>query len=137
MKIWITLCGTALLAAVGCTNVNSVQRAQPLGQQQVVNDKRVEPDSDVSSFAQVMGVNESAVGDLTKIQVRVFNNKRKMKQFNYKFEWFDLQGMSVDSPMSIWKAVTIQAQEEISLIAIAPNPRAKDFRLKMQQAYAK
>src|SRR5271169_839739 len=95
----------ALLVAVGCTPpINSVERAHPEGQPHPVADKRIITDSAISSIAQIIGVNESTVsGDLAKIQVTVFNSTSSAGTFNYKFEWYDADGMLVDSPMSIWK----------------------------------
>jgi uncharacterized protein YcfL len=123
-----------IFAAVGCsTPVNSVERAQPFGHPKPVADRRIITNSAISDIAEVVAVNESVVSaNLIKVEIRVYNPGLYEATFNYKFEWFDAHGMIVDSPMSIWQPKTIEANEEISLIAVAPNPNAKDFRLKLQ-----
>ena len=80
-------------------------------------------------------VNEAQTpGGLLKIQVTLYNSTHRAAAFNYKFEWFDANGMIVDSPLSIWSPQTIDAYETIQLTSLAPLPSAKDFRLKLQQS---
>jgi uncharacterized protein YcfL len=128
------LVGTAL--AAGCDKpVNTVERAEPLGRPAPVADKRIICDSYLSGMAVICAVRQSVVsGNLLKIQVDVYNSYSNERQFNYKFEWYDDEGMSVDSPMSIWKPQTIEGGEKVTVTGIAPNPRCKDFRLKLQQS---
>jgi len=94
----------------GCSEssppVNSVEAAQSEAHPTVIQDKRILTDSAISGIAEILGVNESYVGDLKKIQVRVFNGTKVESEFFYKFEWFDTDGNVVESPMSIWKAKT-------------------------------
>ena len=119
----------------GCTPpVNSVERAQPIARPTVIADRRVLADSGLASATQVVGVNQAMSGDLLKIQVSLFNSTGSRANFNYKFEWFDGNGMIVDSPMSIWTPQSIEAAETLELTSVAPNPRAKDFRLKLQES---
>jgi uncharacterized protein YcfL len=126
----------ALALALGCETtsppINSVENAQKSGQVTVVPDRRITTDSAISGIAEILGVNESTVGGLKRIQVRVFNGSSAEGEFFYKFEWFDSTGTIVDTPTSIWRPQTIEANEEISLISISPNPNANDFRLKLQ-----
>lgn len=118
-----------------CRSVNSTQRADPVGQANYVDDKRVQTDLTLRRGARIISVNESvAPGDLLKIQVTLHNNRSRSKRIAYKFEWFDLDGMMVDTVMSTWQVKTIQGGEDLTLTGIAPNNRAKDFRIKIQEA---
>jgi uncharacterized protein YcfL len=133
MRTIFTCVVLAAFAAMGCQSVNTVERAQPEGQPQVVQDHRIITDLDLNSRVQPVGVNESIVsGDLTKIQVNVYNPSSYETRFYYKFEWYDNQEMYVDTPMSIWTDRTIEPGEQMSLVGVAPNPLAKDFKLKIQ-----
>jgi uncharacterized protein YcfL len=134
MKKIETFLMLAAMAVAGCATgtVNTVARDQPEGHPNVVADRRVITDPSLNAYVQPIGVSESQVGDLTKIQVEVYNTQTDPVKFYYKFEWYDDQEMVVDSPMSIWTDRTIQAGEQIPLVGVAPNPRAKDFRLKLQ-----
>lgn len=137
MRIVRPLLILAALAAMGCSSgtINTVGRAQSEGRPNVVADRRVITDPGLDQAVQPVGVSESIVsGDLTKIQVEVYNTTNNAVKFYYKFEWYDDQEMVVDSPMSIWTDRTIQAGEQIPLVGVAPTPNAKDFRLKLQFA---
>lgn len=119
---------------MGCDQtVNTISRAQPEGKPKVVSDKRIITDESLNAYVQPLDVSESVVsGDLTKIQVTVYNSQSHAQTFYYKFEWYDDQEMYVDTPMSIWTDRTIQGGEEISLVGVGPNPRCKDFKLKLE-----
>lgn len=123
---------TALLGA--CTNVNTVERAQPLATPNYVDDKRVITDTSLAATVKVVSVNQSVVsGDLLKIQVMVTNTRSSARSFNYKFEWYDQDGMLVQTPTSVWKSMRIQPKETNAISAVGPNPRAVDFVLKLQE----
>lgn len=132
---WILALGIATAMAVGCErSVNTVERAQPYGRPEPVADKRIITDPTLNGIAMVVSLRETMEGDLVKIQVELLNDDRKDHQVNYRFSWYDGSGMAVDSPMSLWKPVTILGRQTIPLQAIAPNPRAKDFRLELQES---
>lgn len=121
--------------AAGCTSsqpLNSVERAQPTAHPNAVEYRQVITDSDISGIAEVLGVNQSTVGDLLKVQVSVFNGTSAEGTFDYKFEWYDSNGILLDTPTSIWRPQTIEANEEVLLVAVSPTPDAKDFKLKLQ-----
>ncbi len=133
-NLWfLVLCIAA--GAVGCNrSINSVERAQPMARPLTVADKRIETDPTLTEKATITGVHETLVGDLVKVQVEILNTRTTQRELSYKFEWYDDAGMLVDSPMSIWKPQTMLGGESVSLVSVAPNPRARDFRLKIQES---
>ena len=135
MKQLALISMTALVALAGCKTVNTVERAVPVNPPTPLNDRRVVTDSGLGRIAQVVRVNQAVVsGDLLRIDVDIFNNASSQQRFNYVFEWFDQDGMAVFSPMSRWRSQIIEGKETVTLTGIAPNPRAKDFRLKLQES---
>lgn len=78
-------------------------------------------------------MNQAAVGsgDLVKVQVKIQNNGRQRKHFNYKFEWYDQNAMLIQAPAPVWIPNEIEGRDTIDISAVAPNPQAKDFRLKL------
>jgi uncharacterized protein YcfL len=136
---YLTLSAAALAAALalagGCKSVNTVEREKPTYEANVVNDKRIETDGFLANKAKVLQVRQATVQDnLLKVDVEILNDDPWSGDFDYKFEWFDDQGMPVDSPTSTWYTKHVQARETVSLDEIAPNPRCKDFRLKLQRS---
>ena len=121
-----------LVYFTGCSTVNTVERAQPAAQKQMTDDKRVITDSSLNRHVNVVGINETTVSTgFTKVQVELLNKTSSPYSFRYHFEWFDGQGMLVQTPTSSWIDRSIQGKETMSIISIAPLETAKDFRLKL------
>jgi uncharacterized protein YcfL len=122
----------------GCNNnkpVNTSQREEPLSHPTPIADKRIVYDQHLEDIAAVTGIRQATVsGDILKIQVDVTNQRAKSTSFNYKFEWYDPQGMMIETPLSTWQQQTIEGHETVALTAVAPTPTAKDFKLKLQQS---
>ena len=121
-----------LAVLVGCTTVNTVERAQPIAQKQMVDDKRITTDAGLNRRVRIIGVNESAgAGGLLKVQVEVLNTTRSLQRFNYKFEWFDADGNLVTASTSAFLPREIEGKESLYLSATGPTPSTKAFRLKL------
>ena len=128
----VALSFVGMVCFTGCTTVNTVERAQPTAQKQMVDDKRVITDSGLNRRVQILAVNETpGAGGLLKVQVEVLNTTRSLQRFNYKFEWFDEGGNLVRTPSSAFLPRQIEGKESMFLSATAPTPTAKDFRLKL------
>jgi uncharacterized protein YcfL len=122
--------GLACLA--GCTTVNTVERAQPTAQKQMTADKRILTDASLDRHVNIVGINEATISTgFTKVQVELFNKTSSPYSFRYHFDWFDGQGMLVQSPTSSWIERSIQGKEYMDIISVAPTENAKDFRLKL------
>ncbi len=124
------LCLAGCLLA-GCSSVNTVERANPVASKKMVNDKRVITDGGLDDYAYIAGVNESCVGDLLKVQVTVTNSTTGYRAINYKFTWFDENGIEVNTTSTPWMTTTIEGGETKNLVSTAPSPKAKDFTLKL------
>ncbi len=125
---------SAALLFTGCTNVNTVQRAQPEAAPSTVADQRIITDKSLGRALSVVSVNESKVsGNLLKIQVTLENHKNSTRTYKYKFEWIGDDGMEVSSPANSWRVITFQGREVLAVSAVSTSPRAVDFRLKLQE----
>jgi len=122
------IAGFTLVSA--CSTVKTVERAEPVGQRQMVNDKRVITDASLNRGVRIVGVNE-VPGEFLKIQVELLNTTGSLKSFNYRFEWFDANGVQLNSPTSVYVSRSIEGKESTFISATAPTPSAKDFRLKL------
>lgn len=102
----------------------------------MVEDKRIVTDSKLDFRARIMGVNEAATpGDSLKVQVELYNNSRHTRRIQYRFEWFDQNGMEVSSPATRgYVPVQMQGKESKYISGVAPNPSCRDFRLKLTRA---
>lgn len=121
-----------MVALTGCDTVNTVERAQPIARKQMTDDKRVITDASLNRNVNVVGINETTISTgFTKVQVELLNKTSSPYSFRYHFDWFDGQGMQVQTPTSSWIDRCIQGKETMDIISIAPTESAKDFRLKL------
>jgi uncharacterized protein YcfL len=125
------LAGAAFLSGCG-TTVNTVERAQPVAQREMVSDKRILTNAALNRRVRIVGVNQSTgPGGLLKVQVELLNTTRSLQTFNYRWEWFDQTGTIIDTPTSTAASRQIEGQESIFITGVAPEETAKDFRLKL------
>lgn len=135
MKKFLALLPACLMLA-GCTTVNTVENSDKAGQKTMVGDKRVITDSSLSRRIQVVGINvdEGGAGGLLRVQVELVNRTRSRHAVNLLWEWFDQAGMLVSTPMSTGTTRSIEGGESVHIAVTAPNPRVKDFKLKLIEA---
>ncbi|HRG56739.1 MAG TPA: YcfL family protein [Lacunisphaera sp.] len=118
----------------GCQNVNTYENAESRATPTYVADKRVITDNTLAGKLRVVSVNQATVsGNLLKIQATVENLSSKARTFNYKFEWIDQDGMAVNSPNEVWKALALQGRETSTISTVAISPKAVDFKLKFRE----
>ena len=92
-------------------------------------------DAELGRQARVREVREATTeGGVLAVQVELYNSTAELERINYKFEWFDEKGMSIEAPTSGWRPKTLHGGEPVWIKAVAPSPRAKDFRLKLVEA---
>ena len=134
-RMLLPLAGIGLLALFGCTTVNTVENAQKEGQRQMVTDQRAITDASLGRKVSIVGVNQSMTpGGLLKVQVELQNRTRSLQRFNYRFEWFDANGMQVTTVASALLPDQIEGKESKFIFGVAPNPNCKDFRVKFIEA---
>jgi uncharacterized protein YcfL len=137
MKAFLIL----LLAAAGCvTRVETVQLPQPdashpepaspAAQRQTVADKRVVIDPALDHVIHIVGITSTTgPAGYLKIQLNVQNLTDAPKQFNYRIEWFDRDGLDLPLAASASLPWMLLSHETSFLAATAPTPAAKDFRV--------
>ena len=120
-----------LLLHTACSTVNTIEPAQPVAQRQMLSDKRIITDTGLYGSVRPVGINVATVSTgFLKIQVEVQNLSSSSQAFAYRIEWFDANGMIVNTPTSVWIDRQIQGGETLALTGIAPTETAKDFRIK-------
>ena len=126
---------SALLTG-GCkTTVNTVERAQPSAQREMVADKRILTDASLARKVYVVGVNEARNDSgVLQIQLEVVNQTRSRQRFTYHVQWFDGAGMQVSSTTGAILPCVIEGRETRFLSAVAPHPACKDFRVQFMES---
>lgn len=108
-----------------------MERESPVGTRQMIADKRVVTDSSLNKKVSIVGLNESTTnGGFLRVQIEVLNRKNSMQNFSYLIEWFDMNGMLMNTPASVWIPRQIEGQETLTITTVAPTTTARDFRIK-------
>jgi uncharacterized protein YcfL len=120
-----------LLAASGCvTRVETVEPAHPVAQSRTVTDKRVVIDPALERVIHIVGISSTpGSGGYLKIQLNVQNMTDSPRQFSYRIDWFDRDGLDLPLAASALMPWTLLSHETSFLAATAPTPAAKDFRV--------
>ena len=131
-KFILPLAGMLLLIVSGCaTSVNSVENAQKTGQRQMITDQRVITDGSLKKKVSLVGVNQSTTpGGFLKVQIELLNTTHSLARFSYHFEWFDANGMQLNSLTPAEIPDQIQGGEDKFISGLAPTTTCKDFRVK-------
>jgi uncharacterized protein YcfL len=136
MKLQTTASLVAFAAVLlsGCAvGTNTYERAAPQAAGAVVPVSKVIGDESLERVFRVTGVLQTKVsGNLLKVQATVENLESKLKTLNYKIEWVDDAGMSIDSANEGWKTIQLQGRESQTIQSVAVSPRAVDFRIKLR-----
>ena len=143
------LLGGLLLLVAGCQNTtNRVENADKVMTPNIVNDKRFVTDGFLADRLKLTGIITSTTADdLLRVQITAVNvrtgffsqmwsgmTRENPYPIQYKFTWFDRNGMAVDSIVSTWKDMTIVPGEEVQIQSVAPNRDCKDFTIQLKEA---
>ena len=66
---------------------------------------------------------------LLSAQVTAQNTTQKDCQFEYRFEWLDKNGLSINTLMTTWIPINASGLEKSRMRAVAPSREAEDFIL--------
>ena len=122
--------------ASGCkTGVNVIEPARRTADADVILDNRIILDRALARHLDVEYLNQAFTGDLRTVQANVRNTTGRPIQFQYRYDWFDDKGMQISSPASTWVVRTLEPGESTALSAVAPTPRAADFRFQISEHF--
>lgn len=132
IRIGLALVACSVFVSGCASTVNTVENADKVGTRQIVRDRRIVSDRTLENRIAVMGINPvQTPNGFMRIQVEFYNLKRSVQNFFYTVEWFDAEGLRVETATGGWTEQQILGRESIFLTLTAPNQQAKDFVLKL------
>ena len=151
MKHTILFATPLLLAALlpaGCQNtVNTVENTEKNAVVNNISDTRVITDRFLRDRLALRSVHtgRTAAG-LLRVEVTAVNARTSAASqlwswmtdenpypVDYRFTWQDAQGMTVETPLSIWRTVTLYPGEIVNFQSVAPTPECQDFVLEIKE----
>lgn len=138
----------ACLAFSACQNtVNTIENADKSATPNVIRDNRFVTDGWLRDRLALRSV-KTATSDSGHLMVEVAATNVRTGALaqtwsgitgevpytvDYKFVWQDANGMTVETPLSIWQSRQIKPGETVYFKSVAPTPRCKDFILNLKE----
>jgi uncharacterized protein YcfL len=82
---------------------------------------------------QIVDVKSAMAGDMMRAQATLRSKDKDTLPFQYRFEWLDANGIEINSGSGSWKPLILNGRESKTIQAVAPDPRAKEFKLKIRE----
>jgi uncharacterized protein YcfL len=88
-------------------------------------------DSGFGSDIEISDLKSAYVGNLLMVQASLRSKKSSTLPIQYKFDWFDARGFEINSNQP-WKPMLIFGNESVSIQGVAPDQRAREYKLKLR-----
>ena len=138
----------AMMLLAGCQNtVNTVENADKTMTPNTVNDVRFVTDGFLKDRLALKSVRTSRTGEnFLKVQLEAVNVRTGVLaqtwsgikhdapyKVMYKFDWFDQDGMQVQSVVSNWRQATVRPGESVYFQGVAPSAACNDFKISVKE----
>ena len=109
----------------------------------IVGSLKVQPNSQIesriiinnpflASRLKIKDLRATFSGDLLVAHIAVTSTHNSALDVQYKFRWYDSQGLEVGPDALPWQPLIIYGGENKSLQAVAPNPSIKEFKIEIR-----
>jgi uncharacterized protein YcfL len=68
-----------------------------------------------------------------ELEIVGYNESYDTRRFEYKVEWLDITGLSIDSKTSVWQQASAAGKSPFAIKAVAPRTNAVNFRMNTRQ----
>lgn len=122
---------------IGCSSTAGIEgsmSAAPGQDGQTTYSKYVIINNDsLARDIQIVDMKSDFVGNLLRAHVSLVNKDNDTLNFQFKFSWFEESGREIDPDTDAWTPVILYGKESKSLQGVAPNPNAKEFKIKIRE----
>jgi uncharacterized protein YcfL len=127
----------ASLALAGCSTTAGVEATGRTSWDEqgarILEKNVVFSSSGLKGDIQIVDVKSAMAGDIMRAQATLRSKDRDTLPFQYRFEWYDAGGVEINSGAGSWKPLILNGRETKTIQAVAPDPRAKEFKLKIRE----
>lgn len=100
----------------------------------ILNTRVVYNSSSLSREVAILEMTSSKAGDMLLAQVTMRSKAGDTINLQYKFEWYDLGGLALNSSSATWKPLMLYGKESKTIQGVAPDPRGREFKLLLRDA---
>ncbi len=90
--------------------------------------------SSLNGRIEIVDLKSALAGDLMSAQVLLRSKKSSELPLQYRFAWYDQQGMELSGNPAAWNPLIIYAGELRTVRGVAPDPRAREFKLRLRES---
>lgn len=129
----LVLAGAGVLSGCVATSGISGSAAVVKGPEGYMQESRVMVDNDSLARAiKITDLKSTFAGDLLKANVMLHSKRTDTLTLQYKFRWYNSQGIEIEPESSPWQPIIIYGRETKSVQAVAPNPSVKEFKIEIR-----
>ncbi|MGO2497843.1 MAG: YcfL family protein [Vibrio litoralis] len=126
MKKWL-VAGLGLVALAGCSSSNTAGlRIDSASQQVLYSDSALDEDLTIDN------IDTQENNGNTRGLVKITNNSQDTQNLQYRFYWYDDQGLEVNAKQGAWRQFILRGYESMTLSEVSVNPNATDFRIQIR-----
>jgi len=90
--------------------------------------------SSLAGDLKVVDMQSVLAGNMMRAQATLKSKDGDTLSFQYRFDWYEANGMEINSGAGSWKPLLLTGRETKTVQSVAPDPRAKEFKLKIREA---
>lgn len=126
MKKWL-VAGLGLVVLAGCSSSNTAGlRIDSASQQVLYSDSALDDDLTIDN------IDTQENNGNTRGLVKITNNSQDTQNLQYRFYWYDDQGLEVNAKQGAWRQFILRGYESMTLSEVSVNPNATDFRIQIR-----
>jgi uncharacterized protein YcfL len=140
MRFAYGMAAALLLATVGLTGCSTTAGVETTGKaswnedgSRGIDKKVVFNNSSLAGDIEIVDVKSALAGDIMRAQATLRSKDKDTLPFQYRFEWFDGGGFEINAGSGSWKPLILNGRESTTIQGVAPDPRAREFKLKIRE----
>ncbi|GAC1471970.1 MAG: hypothetical protein PVSMB11_07640 [Desulfuromonadaceae bacterium] len=127
----------ASLGLVGCSTTAGVEASGKVSWDEqgarILEKNVVFNNNGLKGDIQIVDIKSAMAGDILRAQATLRSKDKDTLPFQYRFEWYDAGGLEINSGAGSWKPLILNGRETKTIQGVAPDPRAKEFKLKIRE----
>ena len=86
----------------------------------------------VARGLQIVDLVSKFVGDMLMANITLVSKYSDTEQYQYKFSWFDADGLELDPETNVWIPFIMYGNETKTIQGVSPNPSARQFKINLR-----
>ena len=116
-----------------CNNIEFGIFEQEFSKNFSYEDRVIYDDNVLAGRLSIEDISTIDVDGRTRGVVRLLSKYTGDQSIQYRFYWYDDQGLEVNTKRGPWRQLIIHGAEEVSISEVSINPNGREFRVQIRQ----